>query len=101
MDPYYTASTYAVDLFALIDPTRKIQAIKLIRSATKLLYGETLGLKESKNVVDEICAGTVVRIPISTTAEKRFLEDFLKEQFYTEPVARPTIRTIDDVVNPW
>lgn len=43
----------------MLDPDRKIQAIKALRSATRnSLTGEAMGLKDAKHIMDDVQLGT-------------------------------------------
>jgi len=85
-----------ITIFGLIDPTRKIHAIKGLRVISEALTPHKLGLKEAKAACDYLCNGGQIQIDVieqfkplvvaylteanlrsyETALDRKFLSDF-------------------------
>lgn len=82
-------SPYIVTIYGLLDPSRKIKAIKRIREITRAFFGDSYGLREAKGVVDSIERGVHVTITCADEREVRLVKLLLDTDFHTEPLSEP------------
>lgn len=53
-----------VTLTKCLDPDRRIQTIKTLRSATRTPTEQIMGLKDAKDIVDDLCKGLAAEVEV-------------------------------------
>ena len=85
-----------ITIFGLIDPTRKIQAIKGLRVASEAMTPSKLGLREAKAAIDHLCDGGQIQIDVTTQIRPLLVAYLTETNLRTYETAHDNRKFLDD-----